>query len=429
MVAEQFPDAGFLPPHGGGGEMSAYTIANNLAQKGVNLTVITNTSLTGKVFSEIGCLKVIRVPLLSQRFNGKYPFSDELRFNMQHFDSSRVLEIIKKLKPDVLHIEHKAAGFVRLRKIAKIPVVLFVRDYWPLCISGEFFNGKRPCFNCTTVNALKCTVGNGTYFVDVRRTHEIMYNLLLSPQRLFLSKKVLQRKQNLFQECDKIVANSEYVKRMLATFLNIPENKLGVIYPPLPSFPYVKRLFQENDKRIFAYIGWLTHGKGVINLLKAFHKALKTNPNISLKIFGRGNLESYIKRYIILNGLTGRISFEGFLEQSKFCKTLESVDVVIVPSLWPEPFGRITSEAMLCGRPVIINPVGGLTEQVKDGLTGFYANAYDINMFAEKILDVSVVSRSELLVMGNRARDFVLTKFNNDLQVRALMKIYEEIRN
>ena len=117
------------------------------------------------------------------------------------------------------------------------------------------------------------------------------------------------------------------------------------------------------------------------------------------------------------------------MEQSKFCKTLESVDVVIVPSLWPEPFGRITSEAMLCGRPVIINPVGGLTEQVKDGLTGFYANAYDINMFAEKILDVSVVSRSELLVMGNRARDFVLTKFNNDLQVRALMKIYEEIRN
>jgi glycosyltransferase involved in cell wall biosynthesis len=428
MISEQFPDAGHLYAHGGGGEMSAYLLGKNIAEKGVSVTVVTNITSQGKACSVAGNLKVIRVPLLSQRFNGKYPFSDELRYLMTYFDNSRVEEIVRKIKPDVIHVEHKAVGFVQLGKIARTPTVLFVRDYWPLCLSGEFFNGKTPCFNCSQPNMLKCTIANGTYFLDIRRLPEIMYNLLFLPQRLFLSKNVLSRKQKMVKQADKVLVNSIYMKNLLKLYLKLEDEKIGVVYPPLPVFPYVAPSTTVNEQKTFAYIGWLTHGKGIINLLKAFHKAVRENPKIHLRIFGRGNMERYIGTYIVSNGLGHNISFEGFLEHSQFCQIMETTDVVIVPSLWPEPFGRITSEAMVCGRPVIINPVGGLTEQVEDSRTGFYANCYDIEALTKKILQVATMSREELTFIGKQARKSVLSKFDNNAQINALLSTYDQLQ-
>jgi glycosyltransferase involved in cell wall biosynthesis len=427
MISEQFPDAGHLHAHGGGGEMSAYLLATNIAEKGVNVTVITNTTTQGKACSVVGNLKVIRVSLLSQKFNGKFPFSDELRYVMTYFDNSRIEAIVSEAKPDLIHVEHKAVGFVNLGRIIHKPTVIFVRDYWPLCISGEFFNGKTLCFNCSQKNALKCAIANGTYFLDIRRLPDIMYNLLLLPQRLFLSKTVLQHKQQMLKQADKVLVNSLYMKNMLNQFLNLEDKKIGIVYPPLPAFPYVVPSAKANREKTFIYIGWLTHGKGIINLLKAFHQAVSKNPKIHLRIFGRGNMEHYIKTYIISHGLGKKISFEGFLEHSQFCQTIETTDVVIVPSLWPEPFGRITSEAMVCGRPVIVNPVGGLTEQIENERTGFYANCYDIDAFAAKILQVADMPAEELIDMGKRARKSALTKFDNNAQINALISTYKQL--
>lgn len=49
----------------------------------------------------------------------------------------------------------------------------------------------------------------------------------------------------------------------------------------------------------------------------------------------------------------------------------EWADYVLVPSLLPEPFGRVAIEAFSIGRPVIASDAGGLQEIVNDGINGF----------------------------------------------------------
>jgi glycosyltransferase involved in cell wall biosynthesis len=45
--------------------------------------------------------------------------------------------------------------------------------------------------------------------------------------------------------------------------------------------------------------------------------------------------------------------------------------VVVVPSVWQEPFGRVALEALMHGTPVVASRRGGLPEIVSDGVTGF----------------------------------------------------------
>ena len=60
--------------------------------------------------------------------------------------------------------------------------------------------------------------------------------------------------------------------------------------------------------------------------------------------------------------------FLGWIEPSKAYK---QADIVIVPSLWEEPFGRTAIEAMSYGIPVIASNIGGLKNIVIDGKTGY----------------------------------------------------------
>ncbi len=47
-----------------------------------------------------------------------------------------------------------------------------------------------------------------------------------------------------------------------------------------------------------------------------------------------------------------------------------ALDIVVVPSVQPEPFGCVVIEAMAAGTPVIGSRCGGIAEQIVDGVSG-----------------------------------------------------------
>jgi glycosyltransferase involved in cell wall biosynthesis len=65
-----------------------------------------------------------------------------------------------------------------------------------------------------------------------------------------------------------------------------------------------------------------------------------------------------------------RVEFTGWLSRDRLNAFLESADVAVVPSLWPEPFGRIGPEAAMAGVPVVAFDVGGIAEWLQDGVNG-----------------------------------------------------------
>ena len=74
---------------------------------------------------------------------------------------------------------------------------------------------------------------------------------------------------------------------------------------------------------------------------------------------------------------------------------------VIVPSRWPEPFGRVALEALMLGTPVIASRRGGLTEIVSDGKTG---------ILAEPTVE-DIASALRLIIKNNK-------KFKDEIKTR-----------
>ncbi len=99
--------------------------------------------------------------------------------------------------------------------------------------------------------------------------------------------------------------------------------------------------------------------------------------------------------------------------QENLHKVYRHLDICVVPSLWPEPFGIVAVEAMACQRPLVATRVGGLQEIVVDGETGFLVDPSDPQMLAdrlEQLLDDPELRRS----MGLKGRERVLNEFTWD---------------
>jgi glycosyltransferase involved in cell wall biosynthesis len=85
------------------------------------------------------------------------------------------------------------------------------------------------------------------------------------------------------------------------------------------------------------------------------------------------------------------------------------------------------AEALCAGRPVLVNPVGELKEQIINGFNGFYANCYNISELAEKIIKISGISKKELHGIGLEAKEDVLKRFGSEIRAQKLLKVYESV--
>lgn len=64
------------------------------------------------------------------------------------------------------------------------------------------------------------------------------------------------------------------------------------------------------------------------------------------------------------------VAFPGWVQDDTLKSWFEAVDLLLVPSLWPEPFGLVGVEAAATGLPAVAFPVGGIPEWLKEGVNG-----------------------------------------------------------
>ena len=62
----------------------------------------------------------------------------------------------------------------------------------------------------------------------------------------------------------------------------------------------------------------------------------------------------------------------GWVSQDRVPSLYQEADIVIVPSIWVEPFGITTLEAMSSGLPVVGSRIGGIAETIVHGQSGLH---------------------------------------------------------
>jgi glycosyltransferase involved in cell wall biosynthesis len=187
-----------------------------------------------------------------------------------------------------------------------------------------------------------------------------------------------------------------------------------------------KKLFKSIDKLsiVIGLVGRINRHKGQQLLLSVINE-LKKNPahNIYLLFIG-----STIKSQIfLLNELKKEISnknLENFVTivdfQKEIYKYYDCIDIVLVPTTDPEPFGLVAIEGMLSKKPVIASNHGGLKEIVEHNKTGLLFepnNETDLKKSIENLINNQHLIKQYGEQGEKRAKlEFSLVKYVNNFK-------------
>lgn len=318
----------------GGAELSVLKLAEQLKKEGHQVYVIcTSDKESIDIINgiEVHRLKINNIynPIDKLEYHKKISKSRNILYSVINtyniFNYRMLNDKLKKIQPDILHINNIDGISIVIWSVAKkmnIKIVQTLRDY----------------------SLLKCGKG--------------ILNKIRNPIYKLLSNNV-----------DCITAPSKYTINSFIDNDYFKSSKKKVIYNAIDFSDeiVIKSLNQKiirskhNENIRFVFLGRLDEGKGIKYLVDTFRKI--SDNHIELVIAGKGEYEEYIKGVAKIDK---RIKYKGFMNETGIEELLYNSDVLIIPSLWEEPFGRVIIEAYKFAMPVIGSNIGGIPEIIND---------------------------------------------------------------
>jgi len=175
------------------------------------------------------------------------------------------------------------------------------------------------------------------------------------------------------------------------------------------------------------FTGRIAPVKGVHTLIEAFARVVPKYPNVRLKIIGKmapappedlmgleGPLLREMSQYyaedyravlkrLVTPTIRDKVEFVGLVPNRLLGGHYASADIMVAPSVWPEPFGMIIPEAMAAGTPVIATRGGGIPEIIEDGVNGLLVERGDVEDLGAAMLYL-LRNPDRRRVMGEAAR-------------------------
>lgn len=311
--------------------------------------------------------------------------------------------LIRKQKPDIIHI-HEVYPFFSpwiLKDCHKagVPVVMTCHDYRLTCPVATHLRNGKVCELCTSGKEYRCLLKN------------CRKNIFES--FAYASRSMVAKKFKLFQNnVTMFIALTDFAKHRLIE-AGYPAEQIDIV-PNMVPLPASTTDHSQVD--YIAYIGRISSEKGIDTLLSAITRF----PEYRLQLAGNGPLLSKLseksQKNISFLGLLNHTNLPDFYKKSKF---------IIVPSKWFEGCPIVILEAMSYGLPVIVSNIGGMSEIVDDGVTGFLFNPGNVDELAEKIK--LLWENPELCrKMGKAGREKMIREYSEEAYYQRLIAVYEK---
>ncbi|MBV6624755.1 MAG: glycosyltransferase family 4 protein [Rivularia sp. (in: Bacteria)] len=181
-----------------------------------------------------------------------------------------------------------------------------------------------------------------------------------------------------------------------------------------------------NKPPTVAFAGRLVSEKGIDVLLKAFARVKQQVPLAELVIAGQGIEFNNLQLLAGELKVNTSVKWLGHISREELEQHFDLAWVQVVPSLWAEPFGNVTTEAMMRGTAVIASATGAQPEIVSNNNTGFLVPPGDVDALADALL--KLLSNRELAeVMGKAGRKRAMEEFSEEQRTQSFLDIYQEI--
>jgi len=316
------------------------------------------------------------------------------------------------LLPDYYQSFHNAANVKELQRVitATKPDILYVWE-----ITGIGLNSMLKALNAVN---LPVVFHLGNYWL----------HYILSPQteqtRLhtrWLKKMLIGRVPSLTYTS--LIAVSQAVKQEYAE-AGCDAERIEVIYNGIDA-RFLNTPHNEDENSLdtsepkakdiqLIYVGRLCVEKGVMMILQALDILVKEQNkyHFHLNIFGDGD-EVYIREleaFLQQKRLVQCVTFHGKVPQDELIKHYDRSDIMLVPSIWKEPFGLVVAEAMARGLPIIASNLGGPAEIVTHDVDGLLIEPGNVQALIAAIFQLSA-DPAKCKQLGQAARSTVRERF------------------
>jgi glycosyltransferase involved in cell wall biosynthesis len=355
----------YLNDEVGGAQKSVQILAEGLQRKGVDVAVCAVRDAPGLEITEHLGVRIYRVPLLEQYRQLRDQHLGRARALLAFLRESfltgvphEVSEVLAQEQPDIVHT-NILSGFSHYLwqkcRERRVRIVHTVRDYGLVCARSTKFKHGQQCVGiCLECRLLSLPKKHQTRYVDA----------VVGISRMILDDHL---RDGLFAE---------------ASEARVIPNPIGL----QPAAPVLSQLdghrppLQEHAPIRLGFIGRLVASKGIELLLQEM--AGLPDGAFTLFVAGVGD-KGYVAKLKAAAG--ANVVFLDRVEAAAFYPT---IDLLIVPSLWNEPFGRVVVEAFAFGVPVLGSNRGALPELIEPARTGQLFDPAQAGDLQQKILEI-----------------------------------------
>ena len=317
----------------------------------------------------------------------------------------KLRQILREFQPDVVHI--------RMFMWQMSPAILSLLKDIPCIYQTAVYKAICPAGTKVLPNGSDCHNSPGTACLS---------NGCLTPQSwavLMVQHKLWSYWRSAF---DVVVALSRGMKTKLEDAGIRP---VEVVYNGVP---VKEKQLPLSDIPTVVYAGRLVPEKGVDILLQAFAKARVRVPQAKLIIAGDGAEKNNLQALSQDLGIAEAVTWLGYLPQSEMEQHFAGAWVQAVPSQWAEPFGNVTTEAMMRGTAVIASAVGAQPEIAVDRQTGFLISSpSNVESWTTSLIAL-LSDRTLATAMGNAGRDRALIEFSESARNQRFLEIYNRLQ-
>ncbi|MEW5758594.1 MAG: lipopolysaccharide heptosyltransferase II [Candidatus Omnitrophota bacterium] len=215
-----------------------------------------------------------------------------------------------------------------------------------------------------------------------------------------------------------IIVPSRVIARHMIEDFKVPQERIVKIDRSVDlekfKFNYPRNI--NSDKFNIAIIGRITPIKGHICFIEAISKLISDIPNLKAYIVGSVQ-EGHEDYFNNINLLIKKLALSPYIEftgrTDNIASVLNDLDLLVMPSIAQESFGRVIIEAQAVGVPVIASRIGGIVDIIDDNKTGIMFTPGDYEELAKKIFSLYQDKDLQYKLIIN-ARKKVETNYNVD---------------
>lgn len=170
-------------------------------------------------------------------------------------------------------------------------------------------------------------------------------------------------------------------------------------------------------------VGRLVPAKGQHILVKAVERLSRSGQNVKLRLVGEGPDRKSLEQMVCRLDLSGRVMFEGAVNQEKIQDFYRQADAFVLPS-FAEGIPVVLMEAMAIQVPCVTTRITGIPELIRDGIDGLLVTPSDDEELASTI--AQLIHQPQLCAkLGEAGRRRVLSCYDLDANVRHLAEVFQ----